>query len=67
MDVLRTSLFEKRLLEIADAKARSRVNIAAQRMRAGNFGDSKSVGPRRRRGAHPLRPGLSHLLHVSRQ
>jgi putative addiction module killer protein len=44
MDVVRTASFEKRLLEIADARARSRINVAAQRMRTGNFGDSKSVG-----------------------
>ena len=44
MEVVRTKLFERRLLEITDDRARSRVTIAAQRMRAGNFGDSKSVG-----------------------
>ena len=44
MDVLRTASFERRLLEIADGRARSRINIAAQRMREGNFGDRKSVG-----------------------
>ncbi|HEX3896770.1 MAG TPA: type II toxin-antitoxin system RelE/ParE family toxin [Rudaea sp.] len=44
MDVLRTASFERRLLEVADGRARSRINVAAQRMREGNFGDSKAVG-----------------------
>jgi putative addiction module killer protein len=44
MDVVRTASFDRCLLEIADAEARSRVNVAAQRMRTRNFGDSKSVG-----------------------
>ena len=44
MEVIRTVPFERRLLEIADGRARSRINVAAERMRKGNFGDFKSVG-----------------------
>lgn len=44
MDVLQTASFERRLQEIADRHAAIRIDVAAQRMRRGIFGDWKSVG-----------------------
>jgi putative addiction module killer protein len=44
MDVLRTASFERRFQDIADKRALSKIGIAMQRMRRGNFGDFKSVG-----------------------
>ena len=44
MEVLRTTSFERRLLEVSDGRARARINTAARRMSMGNFGDCKSVG-----------------------
>jgi putative addiction module killer protein len=44
MEIRRTQEFGKRLAGLADAKARTRIAIAIQRMEEGNFGDSKSVG-----------------------
>ena len=44
MEVVRTALFERSLTEIHDRQAVFRIDIAAQRMRRGIFGDRKSVG-----------------------
>ena len=44
MDLLRTALFERRLVEIRDRQAVVRIDVAAQRMRHGIFGDRKPVG-----------------------
>ncbi len=65
MDVVRTTSFEKRLLGIADTRARSRVNIAAQRMRTGNFGDSKSVGHGVREAR--IRYGAGYRIYYTRR
>ena len=44
MEIRRTQEFDKRLKKLADAKAKTRIAIAIQKMEDGNFGDSKSVG-----------------------
>src|ERR1700722_4666982 len=44
MDVLRTASFERRFKEITDRDAAIRIDVAAQRMQRGIFGDWKSVG-----------------------
>jgi putative addiction module killer protein len=44
MEVVRTASFERCLLEIVDGRARSRINVASQRMGEGNFGDFRAVG-----------------------
>lgn len=44
MEIRRTPEFERRLKNLADARARARIAIAAQRMEDGNFGDSRPVG-----------------------
>ncbi len=44
MDVVRTALFERRVLEISDREAVIRIDVAVQRMRRGIFGDWKNVG-----------------------
>jgi putative addiction module killer protein len=44
MDVVRTASFERRVAEISDREAVVRIDVAAQRMRRGIFGDWKNVG-----------------------
>src|ERR1700709_780215 len=44
MDVVRTASFERRVSELSDREAVIRMDVAAQRMRRGNFGDWKNVG-----------------------
>jgi putative addiction module killer protein len=44
MDVVSTPSFERRFQDIGDRVARFKIGVVVQRMRAGNFGDSKSVG-----------------------
>ena len=44
MEIRRTLEFDKRLTKLVDAKAKTRIAIAVQRMEEGNFGDSKAVG-----------------------
>jgi putative addiction module killer protein len=44
MDVMRTAVFERRVLEITDREAVIRIDVVAQRMRRGTFGDWKNVG-----------------------
>ena len=39
-----TPSFERRLVDIGDRVARSKIGFAVARMRLGNFGDAKSVG-----------------------
>ena len=44
MELRRTRDFDRRLLALADARARARITIAIERMEAGNFGDCRNVG-----------------------
>jgi putative addiction module killer protein len=44
MEVVSTPSFERRLADIGDRMARSKIGFAVARMRVGNFGDAKSVG-----------------------
>jgi putative addiction module killer protein len=44
MDVVRTASFERRVQEISDREAVIRIDVVAQRMRRGIFGDWKNVG-----------------------
>ena len=44
MELRVTGAFHRRLLALADSRARARVNVAVKRMEDGNFGDCRSVG-----------------------
>ena len=44
MEVIRTAAFERRVQEISDREAVIRIDVVAQRMRRGIFGDWKNVG-----------------------
>lgn len=44
MQIQQTDEFAQRLRKLKDIRAQSRILVAVERMRSGNFGDSRPVG-----------------------